>query len=103
MKNSQIKVISCGCDHSIFLKTNGDIFVCGNNFFGQLGLGDNLPRKKLTFMDNFGDVNKIVCGGLFSFILLKSGDLMVFGSNRNGELGLGDNEGKKKNEKKKFY
>ncbi|MDF1654443.1 MAG: hypothetical protein P1U34_04955 [Coxiellaceae bacterium] len=34
-----IKAIATGCEHSVFLTTTGDVYACGNQYFGSLGLG----------------------------------------------------------------
>ena len=43
--NSVIKQLSCGSDHSCFLTEHGDVFACGENQKGQLGLGYNSPKE----------------------------------------------------------
>jgi hypothetical protein len=42
----QIVHISCGIDHSVFLSAKNEVFVCGNNNLGQLGIGK--PQIKVT-------------------------------------------------------
>ena len=45
--NYEIIFIQCADDHTIINTTNG-LYVCGDNDYGQLGLGDELPRYVLT-------------------------------------------------------
>jgi alpha-tubulin suppressor-like RCC1 family protein len=41
--------IAAGTDHSLFLDSDGNVWSVGSNFYGQLGLGDNInitsPQK----------------------------------------------------------
>ena len=41
-KNVTIKEIICGIGHSLVLSVKGEVFACGQNDFGQLGLGDTI-------------------------------------------------------------
>ena len=91
MKDNEIKTITCGYDHSILYKYNGDVFVFGNNSYGQLGLGDDIDRYKPTLLVNNKEIKTISCGGYYSIIYENTGNLFVFGCNNDGQLGLGDN------------
>ena len=76
---------------SIFLyKVNGDLFVWGNNQYGQLGLGDYLYRDKPVLLMNDLRIKKIIKSINFTMLYKTNGDLFVFGSNTFGNLGLGD-------------
>jgi len=89
MKHLKVKQYQCSVNHSIILNEDGIVASCGNNFSGQLGLGDNLPRNKLTklVLVNF-KVVKIACGGYFSYLLSENYDAYSFGDNSCGQLGL---------------
>ena len=39
-RNHVINIVSGDC-HSFFICENGEIYSCGENFWGQLGLGNN--------------------------------------------------------------
>ena len=43
-----IKSVYCGYDHTLILKDNGALWVCGNNGYSQLGLGDKSNRYIFT-------------------------------------------------------
>ena len=45
MNDKDIKEISCGSYHSIIYKKNGDLFVFGNNEYGQLGIGNEEDKN----------------------------------------------------------
>jgi alpha-tubulin suppressor-like RCC1 family protein len=89
----KIKDIYCGANHNIILNDNNELFVCGDNYSGQLGLGDYNHRnvyKKLEH--NFGKIKNIYCDGFHNIILNENNELYVCGYNQFGQLGLGDNK-----------
>jgi len=94
--NKDIKMISCGYQHSMIYCNNGDLFVFGDNEDGQLGLGDEEDRNVPTLLLNNKDIKMISCGGYHSMIYYNNGDLFVFGNNNRGQLGLGDNNHRNK-------
>ena len=47
MKDNQIEMICCGWNHSILLKRNNDVFVCGSNEYGQIGLGKEIKKVSI--------------------------------------------------------
>jgi len=49
-----MKEIICGYDFTYFILINNEIFVCGANYQGQLGLGNN------TFKFNLPEKHKIL-------------------------------------------
>ena len=76
---------------NVFLSTeDGDIYVCGWNKNGQLGLASqqvdspnfcqvpSLPRK----------ITKVSCGWNHTMALTKDGSVYVWGSNAFGQLGV---------------
>ena len=126
-KDENIKQIVCGMYHTLILKKSGEnldkafvlsslnrplaghgeLFAFGYNYYGQLGLGDNMNRNIPTHVMrtenatsihvqtcSFGDENikQIYCGENHTFILKKSGELFTFGNNLYGQLGLEDSE-----------
>ena len=44
MERKEIKEIACGEEHTMILKTNGDLLVCGSNLDGQLGIGEKIKQ-----------------------------------------------------------
>lgn len=92
MTCDRIKKIACGGDHTFILKNDGCIYSFGHNYYGQLGLGDDIYRSKPTLMMIDPTVNKIVCGMHHTFILKDNKNLYCFGHNDCGQLGLSDND-----------
>ena len=87
-----IKSVYCGENHTFILKNDGTLWGCGQNNFGQLGLGDNYNRTTFTeITTNAYDIKSVCCGYYYTLILKNDGTLWGCGNNSNGELGLGDN------------
>ncbi|KAH9530355.1 RCC1 and BTB domain-containing protein 2 [Dermatophagoides farinae] len=58
--DTRIKDIVAGSKHSLFLLENGQLWGCGSNYDGELGLGYDLGRTKLTKLP-FENVQQIAC------------------------------------------
>ena len=46
--NNDVKQIACGGRHTVILKTDGSVWSCGDNEYGQLGLNDTTDRTTFT-------------------------------------------------------
>ena len=89
MNDKNIKIICWGHNHLIiYIYSNvneykNDLYVIGDNQYGQLGLNDNINRTKLSLASSL-DANDIIkmisCGDDHSIIY----------KNNYGQLGLGD-------------
>ena len=75
--------------HSLILENDGTLWGCGQNNYGQLGLGDNNNRNIFTQVTT-NDVKSVYCGDSHTFILENDGTLWGCGRNNEGQLGLGD-------------
>ncbi|KAJ5080577.1 claret isoform a [Anaeramoeba ignava] len=77
MKNVS-KIFSGNTSNSIFLlNSNQELFGCGNNKFGQLGLGESRRKikiQKLTQLQNIpkGKIIDIQCGSTHSIMLIEN-------------------------------
>ena len=90
-----VKQIACGADHTFVLTQDNQLWACGDNLGGQLGLGDRENKNKniLTKLNwTGGAIKQIDCAGSYTFVLTEDNQLWACGSNRNGQLGLGDDE-----------
>ena len=86
-----IKEIYCGMYHTLILKNDGTLWGCGDNEYGQLGLGDDNNRYTFTQVTtNANDIKSVYCGGYHTIILKNDGTLWSTGYNGEGRLGLGD-------------
>ena len=94
-----IKLISSGSYHSLFLDVSGLVWACGNNKYGQLGLGDTrnraLPQKILTLPK----IANLSAGGGYSLFLDEQGNPWSCGNNEKGQLGFDDLNARSKPEK----
>ena len=88
---NDIKSVYCGKNHTFILKNDGTLWGCGNNKYGQLGLGDTSSRTTFTQVTtNADNVKSVYCGYNHTIILKNDGTLWGCGYNGYGNLGLGD-------------
>jgi len=106
---TNVRAISGSSDSTLVLMNDGTVYGCGDNTFGELGIGDtaiNLDlgfngysvsiKRLLTQMkspDGTGvvtNVRAISAGSYCSLILMNDGTVFGCGDNSYGELGIGD-------------
>ncbi|XP_021350357.1 secretion-regulating guanine nucleotide exchange factor-like isoform X1 [Mizuhopecten yessoensis] len=85
-----IRSITGGGGHTLAIDDEGDLYVCGSNNKGQLGLGHTHDITTLTKVKVPGDnaVTKATGGWDFTFIITDRGELFSMGSNAFGQLGM---------------
>ena len=91
---SNILKISAGCDYSLFQNNKGEIFSCGNNAYGQCGLGHYNDPHQITpslILNLPSNIIQFVCGYHQSLFLDSEGNVYSVGYNYYGSLGLGHN------------
>ena len=84
---NQIKAVSAGANHTMFLNTVGTLWGMGNNGFGQLGDGTQTDRT--TPVQVASGVSTVSAGYLHSMFLKTDGTLWGMGRNNSGQLGDG--------------
>ena len=103
---SDIKQIECGAFATFVLKNDGSLWGCGNNGYGELGLGNTTSQNRFTQVTTNinNDVKQVACGGYgtfyggnaawyyhdHAFIVKNDGSLWATGYNSTGQLGLND-------------
>ena len=75
--------------HTAFLTDLGEVFTCGSNEYGELGV--NKPEKistpiPISFHQH---VQQISCGVFYTLLLTKEGRVFGMGNNKYGQLGIG--------------
>ncbi|KAL9649081.1 hypothetical protein ABK040_008458 [Willaertia magna] len=79
--------IQCGSVHTLYLDNNGNVYGCGNNLNGELGIVNKFCGHfdKIDFKFK---VKKIACSSHSSFVLSERNELYATGDNYYGQLGL---------------
>jgi hypothetical protein len=81
--------VTMGWYHMLMITKNGDVYACGHNEDGKLGLGDCEKRNVPTRVP-IKNIRKIVSGGHHTLFLDYNGNLFMCGWNNCGVLGTGD-------------
>jgi alpha-tubulin suppressor-like RCC1 family protein len=79
-----IKSVCASYSHSFVLTIKGRLWGCGDNLYGQLGLGHNRDKKKFTeiIMENLGPdelIQSVCAGDSHSLVLTSKGRLFQCG------------------------
>ncbi|XP_033121866.1 ultraviolet-B receptor UVR8-like [Anneissia japonica] len=77
-----VKSVACGEKHTLFLFATGQLAVCGQNSYGQLGTADMEEILSPKINENIEDVHHIACGAGHSIAATGSGELYVWGNGR---------------------
>ncbi|BHF67257.1 Probable E3 ubiquitin-protein ligase herc4 [Sparganum proliferum] len=86
LPESKVTKVACGYKHTLLLTSEGFVYSCGSNDFGQLGY----ERKTNSFARISGIQHKIrdiTCGAYHSGAITQNGKVYMWGCNTNGQLG----------------
>lgn len=84
--------IACGSSHNLAALFDGSVAAWGNNYYGQLGMGNtNNNYGTPTLIPGLANVKAVAAGSIHSMALLSDGTFKLWGRNQEGELGTGDN------------
>ena len=90
--DENIKQIACGEKHSVFLTVSGDVWVCGENEEGVLGM-ENLTKIYTPVKNPYlSDIVSISCGSNHTVAMNSEHQLFSFGVNNKGQLCSSDDE-----------
>jgi alpha-tubulin suppressor-like RCC1 family protein len=85
--------VSAGSHHSLGIKTDGSLWAWGDNYYGELGLGEAFTGQYIPNPTRVGSDTGWVAvgaGDQNSLMLKADGSLWACGYNDYGKLGLGD-------------
>jgi len=83
MTDINIKIIATSKTHTLILKTDGKLYICGTCI-------KIYKTPQLLIQDQ--NIKSIHCGYKFSLIYKNNGELLVLGKNDEGQLGFGNYE-----------
>ncbi len=84
--------IAAGAEHTLVLRSNGQVLACGRNGDGQLGNGTNINSSSPTQVGIVAtNIAAIAAGDNHSLALTFDGIVYSWGDNFRGQLGNGDN------------
>ncbi|KAG7392478.1 hypothetical protein PHYPSEUDO_000166 [Phytophthora pseudosyringae] len=109
-EGTEISMVACGLYHTLICTAAGELYSCGKNDYGQLGLAHNRQVKAPTLValpnEMLGIGSKIhqnvpnvvtlsantrmvraTCGCYHTVLLSEQGQVFVFGRNNKGQLG----------------
>jgi alpha-tubulin suppressor-like RCC1 family protein/tRNA A-37 threonylcarbamoyl transferase component Bud32 len=92
LSHLNITDIKCGAYHSLALTQSGKVYAWGNNYWGQIGCGDNYIKSMPTKLKALNDIKikMISCGYNYSMALTENGCVYSWGLNEDGQLGIGN-------------
>ena len=74
----------------MYISDKGQVYSCGENKYGQLGIGSQAPHVAAPQRINYRGppIRTIACGADFSMIADIRGNLYSFGCPEYGQLGM---------------
>lgn len=92
--DKNIKLVSCGADHTIFLDHEGSMHACGSNLRGQLGQADFNETYSATILKiplaDHCVIDYVVSGSWFSIAFSMDKKVYSWGYNIYGQIGIKD-------------
>ena len=82
--------IKCGYFHTLVLTSNREVYSCGGNYCGELGIPNCTSSDNLKKIDTLSDIIRIECGYFHSMFIDCDYNLFICGRNFYGQLGLDD-------------
>lgn len=71
---------------------DGSLYAWGNNYFGQLGVGDEVNKNRPTKVNLPSKLKELITTGDSTYAILEDGSLYAWGSNGIGQLGIGKDD-----------
>lgn len=97
LSGMDIKKISSNGYHVLVQFENDDVYVWGDNWNGQSGIGDAVSYRTTSIRNDIlssMDIAEFIAGWDYRFAITTDNQVYAWGRNGLGELGLGDNTDK---------
>jgi len=97
LNGKTITQVAAGYNHTIALASDGTVYTWGDNYYGQLGNGDNTNNSNIPVaVDMIGvlngkTINQVAAGRYHSIALASDGTVYTWGYNYFGQLGINSN------------
>ncbi len=85
-----VAFVSAGKEHTMIIRTDGSLWACGNNEYGQFGNGTKTGSSTPVHIMN--NVSSVSAGARHTLIIKGDGSVWASGDNTDGELGDGTTE-----------
>ena len=87
LSNENVVDIKCGSYHTLALKSNQQVYSCGNNSGGILGRrSDNYSESRFQRVDNLSEIIRIECGNSESICIDINNYIYILCDDGHGEL-----------------
>jgi len=93
LPSRHVAQVACSAYHCLVLTSAGEVYSCGNNLHGQLGLGHTTAARDFTPIDTSAEglstrfATWVAVGAQHSAVLFEQSSSMTFGSNAHFQLG----------------
>jgi hypothetical protein len=84
---SDVVAIDDGSSFVAFLKSDGTVWMCGNNNFGQLGIGGTTDSNVVVQVPSLNNIVAIDCGTLHMLALRSDDTVWSWGYSNEGQTG----------------
>jgi len=89
--DTKIVSLAAGWDFSLLLTEHGDVYSCGSNTFGQLGV--NCDKTKMVYnfrkIESLKNISQVACGLRHVVCVDRDGHVFSWGAGTRGQLGVG--------------
>ncbi|GHT76078.1 hypothetical protein FACS1894124_8100 [Spirochaetia bacterium] len=90
LTDKKIIAFGAGFSQTFALGSDGKVWAAGDNYYGQLGLGNTSAITQFTGVPVLSGITAIAVGYSHTIALDRDGKVWVTGRNNDGQLGLGD-------------
>ncbi|KAK8791150.1 hypothetical protein WA158_005781 [Blastocystis sp. Blastoise] len=91
LNNTRIISIAAGQSHFLALSDGGEVYSWGENYQGQLGLGNTISTEIPHIVGDLLNetIVEVACGYNYSCAITAGNDVYMWGCNEDGQLGIG--------------